>query len=46
MPSFLDEEWSEISQEVPSLDEPFIQKYLHGRDALIVEEKKLRSGKY
>jgi adenosine deaminase CECR1 len=41
-----DEEWESISQDLPDKDEPFLQKYLHGRDALIVEEKKQRSGKY
>ena len=30
--------------DVPSLDEPFIQKYLDGRDALIEQEKTQRSG--
>jgi adenosine deaminase CECR1 len=38
-----DEEWAE-AEGVPSLSEPFIQKYLTGRDALIHEEKKQRSG--
>lgn len=39
------EEWEEIAQTVPSKDEPFIQKYMTGREALIAEEKKQRSGK-
>lgn len=29
---------------VPSFEEPFLQKYLQGRDALINQEKKQRSG--
>lgn len=29
---------------VPSFEEPFLQKYLQGRDALIDQEKKQRSG--
>lgn len=39
-----DDEWEEVAQTVPSVDEPFIQKYLSGRDALIAQEKKQRSG--
>lgn len=35
--TFLDEEG------VPTLDEPFIQKYLDGRDALVQQEKQQRS---
>lgn len=46
MPRLLDEEWEGLSQDLPSQDEPFLQKYLHGRDALIAEEKKQRSGDY
>lgn len=40
-----DDEWVEVEQGVPGKDEPFIQKYLSGREALIKEEKKQRSGK-
>jgi adenosine deaminase CECR1 len=29
---------------IPSLTDPFIQKYLEGRDALVAQEKKQRSG--
>ena len=29
---------------VPSLTDPFIQKYLSGRDALVQQEKRQRSG--
>jgi adenosine deaminase CECR1 len=39
-----DDEWEEVVQTVPSVEEPFIQKYLSGRDALIAQEKKQRSG--
>lgn len=41
-----DEEWEDISKDLPDKDEPFLQKYLRGRDALIAEEKKQRSGKH
>ncbi|KAF2276963.1 Metallo-dependent hydrolase [Westerdykella ornata] len=37
-----DEEWAQ-AEGVPSLTDPFIQKYLSGRDALVHEEKKRRS---
>ena len=46
MPSMPDDEWEEVVATVPSVDEPFIQKYLGGREALINEEKKQRSGVY
>ncbi|KXL48311.1 hypothetical protein M433DRAFT_159278 [Acidomyces richmondensis BFW] len=36
------ETWAH-AEGVPSLDEPFIQKYLDGRDALVAEEKRQRS---
>lgn len=38
-----DDDW-EQAEGVPSLSEPFIQKYLTGRDALVQQEKKQRSG--
>lgn len=38
------ETWKEISQTIPAKDDPFVQKYLSGRDALIAEEKKQRYG--
>lgn len=38
------EEWEEIAQTVPAKDDPFIQKYISGREALIAEEKKQRYG--
>jgi adenosine deaminase CECR1 len=40
-----DDEWEEVAQELPSKDQPFLQAYVHGREALIAQEKKLRSGK-
>lgn len=39
-----DEQWAELSQDLPARDDPFILKYLEGREALIAEEKKRRSG--
>lgn len=38
------ETWAEISQTIPAKDDPFLQKYLSGRDALIAQEKKQRYG--
>jgi adenosine deaminase CECR1 len=38
-----DEEWAQ-AEGVPSLSDPFIQKYLDGRDALVQQEKRQRSG--
>lgn len=38
------EEWEEIAQTIPSKGDAFIQKYMTGREALIAEEKKQRSG--
>jgi adenosine deaminase CECR1 len=38
-----DEEWAQ-AEGVPSLTDPFIQKYLQGRDALVQQEKRQRSG--
>lgn len=38
-----DSDW-ERAEGVPSLTDPFIQKYLSGRDALVQQEKKQRSG--
>jgi adenosine deaminase CECR1 len=39
-----EDEWEEVEQGIPAKDEPFINKYLAGRDALIAQEKKQRSG--
>ena len=41
--SLTDEDWEDISQEIPSLDEPFLQQYLSGRTNLINQEKSRRS---
>lgn len=40
-----DDEWAEVVQGVPAEGEPFINKYLDGREAMIAQEKKQRSGK-
>jgi adenosine deaminase CECR1 len=37
------EAWAQ-AEGVPSASDPFIQKYLSGRDALVEQEKKQRSG--
>lgn len=37
------DDW-EKAEGVPNLSEPFIQKYLSGRDALVQQEKRQRSG--
>lgn len=39
-----EDEWEEIAEGIPAKTEPFLQKYLQGRDALIAQEKKQRSG--
>lgn len=39
-----EDEWEEISQDIPKLEDPFIQKYVKGQQALIAEEKSQRSG--
>ncbi|KAI0472580.1 adenosine/AMP deaminase [Xylariaceae sp. FL0804] len=38
-----DEEWEEISKEIPKESDPFMQKYLEGRENLIAQENKQRS---
>ncbi|KAH8880012.1 adenosine/AMP deaminase [Thozetella sp. PMI_491] len=43
MPPFADDEWDEILEEIPKVEDPFIRKYLDGRAALIDQEKKQRS---
>ncbi|RYP55326.1 hypothetical protein DL768_000081 [Monosporascus sp. mg162] len=40
---FTEEEWAEISREIPKEDDAFIQKYLEGRENLVAEENKQRS---
>ncbi|KAH7148702.1 hypothetical protein EDB81DRAFT_868865 [Dactylonectria macrodidyma] len=37
------EEWEEVAQDIPSLSDPFLQKYLAGRATLIDQEKTGRS---
>lgn len=39
-----DDDWVDVSSGLPAKDEPFIKKYLSGREALIDQEKKQRSG--
>jgi hypothetical protein len=39
-----DEEWSELSQDLPAYDDPVVTKYIKGREALMAEEQKRRSG--
>ncbi|KAH8671007.1 hypothetical protein BX600DRAFT_495796 [Xylariales sp. PMI_506] len=43
MPPLTNEEWEEISQTIPAVEDPFIQKYLAGRESLIEQENKSRS---
>ena len=38
------EKW-EVADGVPNFTDPFIQKYMSGRDALVQQEKKQRSGR-
>ncbi|KAI1350878.1 adenosine/AMP deaminase [Xylaria sp. FL0043] len=40
---FTDQEWDEISRDIPKESDPFLQKYLEGREALIAQENKQRS---
>lgn len=37
-------EW-ELEEGIPQVEDPFIQQYLKGREALIAEEQKRRHGK-
>ncbi|KAI5860188.1 Metallo-dependent hydrolase [Durotheca rogersii] len=41
--SYTDEEWGDISRGLPSENDPFVQKYVQGREALIAQENKDRS---
>ena len=43
MAAAADDAW-EKAEGVPGLGDPFVQKYLQGRDALVQQEKKQRSG--
>jgi adenosine deaminase CECR1 len=38
-----DDAWHD-EEGVPRLTDPFIQQYLNGRDSLVAQEKKQRSG--
>lgn len=38
-------EW-ELEQGIPQVEDPFIEKYMQGREALIKQEKKQRHGNY
>ncbi|RFU80916.1 adenosine deaminase family [Trichoderma arundinaceum] len=38
-----DDVWEDISQELPSTSDPFLQQYLAGRESLISKEKETRS---
>lgn len=40
-----EEDWVEVKGGIPAKDEPFINKFLSGREALIAQEKQQRSGK-
>ena len=41
--SFTDAEWDEVSQDIPSIQDPFLQKFLAGREELIDQEKTQRA---
>lgn len=41
--SFTNEEWDEISQDIPSTEDPFLRQYLSGRANLVTQEKSSRS---
>ncbi|CAJ2502847.1 Uu.00g102410.m01.CDS01 [Anthostomella pinea] len=41
--SFTDQEWDEISRDMPKESDPFMQKYIEGREALISQENKQRT---
>jgi adenosine deaminase CECR1 len=38
-----DDLWEELSQDIPSTSDPFVQQYLAGRESLISKEKETRS---
>lgn len=40
-----DLEW-ELEEGIPQFEDPFIDKYMQGRDALIEQEKKHRHGQF
>jgi hypothetical protein len=39
-----EDDWDPTAEGIPQKGDPFIQQYLHGRDALISQEKRQRSG--
>lgn len=39
----LDEEWEDCKQDIPNFQDPFVQQYFKGQQALIAEEKSQRS---
>ncbi|OTB09145.1 hypothetical protein M426DRAFT_51009 [Hypoxylon sp. CI-4A] len=41
--TYTEEEWNEISQDIPKESDQFVQKYIQGREALIAQEEKQRS---
>lgn len=41
--SLTEEEWDEVSQTIPSANDPFLRKYLDGRSSLIEKEQSSRS---
>ncbi|KAI1389761.1 Metallo-dependent hydrolase [Hypoxylon trugodes] len=41
--TYTDEDWGEIKQDIPKETDPFVQKYIQGREALIAQENKERS---
>lgn len=45
MGGFTDEDWAAVSQELPTAEDAVIKQYLKGRQNLIAEEQKKRSGK-
>lgn len=44
MGGFTDEDWANVSSELPTTEDAVIKQYLKGRDGLIAEEQKKRSG--
>ena len=42
--SMPEDEWEEVAEGVPSIEEPFIKKYLDGQASLVAQEKRQRSG--
>ncbi|KAI9806430.1 MAG: hypothetical protein M1833_003617 [Piccolia ochrophora] len=39
----LEDDWDAVAEGLPSVEDPFMQKYFGGRDALIAQEKKQRT---